>query len=296
MSYVSSLIKNINIDFGYNFYIDKNIDCDFTYKIIANLVISDSNSGSNFFNKEYVLSKDKVVSIKSDNKYNLLENIVVDYGMYNDLANKFKSYYNELANSFKNTYGVNSDSKLIVSMKINKKSNLDEVGSSIVNTDSLMLLSIPLSEKAINIKIDNKEINNVGTVIEKSNFLIDNVTYLVVGFVLLVLSVYLVLKICRMLAYLSVSKSKYDKYIDKLLRDYDRLIVETTSFPKLGDLNVFKISKFSELLDVRDNIKLPIMYFNVSSHNKCYFYIKNNNDIYLLAIKAVDMEDILKRK
>ena len=62
-------------------------------------------------------------------------------------------------------------------------------------------------------------------------------------------------------------------------------------------LNVFKcrfllyiISKFEELLDVRDNLKLPIMYYVVTKHTKCCFYIKHNDDLYLLTIKSVDLE------
>ena len=53
---------------------------------------------------------------------------------------------------------------------------------------------------------------------------------------------------------------------------------------------MIKISKFEELLDVRDNLKLPIMYYVVTKHTKCCFYIKHNDDLYLLTIKSVDLE------
>ena len=51
----------------------------------------------------------------------------------------------------------------------------------------------------------------------------------------------------------------------------------------------FGFAEFQELLDVRDNLKLPIMYYSVSKHLKCYFYITYQDRIYLNVVKAVDM-------
>ncbi len=85
-------------------------------------------------------------------------------------------------------------------------------------------------------------------------------------------------------------KTNYDKYIDKILNEYDRLIVETPTAPNTQNKNIVKIKKFNELLDVRDNLKLPIKYFVVSKHQKCQFYIDHEEEIYILTIKEVDIE------
>ena len=66
--------------------------------------------------------------------------------------------------------------------------------------------------------------------------------------------------------------------------------METTTGIDYKNSSIIKIDKFNELLDVRDNLKLPIMYYNIVSHQKCYFYIKNDTDVYLLQLKASDME------
>ena len=84
-------------------------------------------------------------------------------------------------------------------------------------------------------------------------------------------------------------KSKYEKKLKKILREYDRLIVETTTLFDENS-NIIKINDFNELLDVRDNLKLPIMYFNVSKGKKSYFYIKNNDDIYLYELNILKLE------
>jgi len=33
------------------------------------------------------------------------------------------------------------------------------------------------------------------------------------------------------------------------------------------------------------------MYYVITKHTKCYFYIKHDKDLYLLTIKAVDLEE-----
>ena len=53
--------------------------------------------------------------------------------------------------------------------------------------------------------------------------------------------------------------------------------------------NIIEVKKFTELLDVRDNLKVPILYFNIIKNEKLIFYIKDNNDIYLLNIKNIDL-------
>ena len=76
-----------------------------------------------------------------------------------------------------------------------------------------------------------------------------------------------------------------------MLREYDRLIVETETKPSMEGKNIVKILKFQELLDVHDNLKLPIKYYVINEHKECYFYINHNEEIYLLTIKAIDLEN-----
>ena len=46
-----------------------------------------------------------------------------------------------------------------------------------------------------------------------------------------------------------------------------------------------------ELIDARDNLRLPIMYYSISKHNKCWFYILHGRKMYLYIVKAVDLEE-----
>ncbi len=279
MLYVASLIDHIDVDFNYNFMIDKNTSVDFTYDIIGKLVIADANGKSVFYEKEYTLLESATDSMDNNSTYQLAKSVSIDY-----------PYYNSLANQFRINYGVDTTSNLTVYFKI-KQNNDKAKETFVLNNDSVMSVTIPLSEKAVDIKLDYNEINDNKEVLDNSVVMVSNYLYIGLGILSILISLYSVVKLLRFVGYSIVKKSNYDKYINKLLKEYDRLIIETTTPPLLKDHNIIKINKFQELLDARDNLKLPVKYYVVSKHQKCYFYITHNDEIYLLTVKAIDMEE-----
>ena len=275
--YIANLIDNIEVNFRYNYYIEEPTNVDFNYSIVAKLTIDDGTSKNNYFEKEYELLSNKRFELKSGKNYNLDEKVKIDY-----------AYYNGLANSFKQQYGVDTTSNLTVYLKVNKKTDIESSQNNYEN--SIMYVKIPLSEKAINIELNYQDINNSNYIIQETDSKVDNIIFGILATLTFIAALVFAIQIIRLLTLLRGKKSIYDKYIEKILNEYDRLIVENGTGPNLNDCKVIKISKFEELLDVRDNLKLPIMYYVVTKHTKCCFYIKHNDDLYLLTIKAVDLE------
>lgn len=276
-SYVASLIKNIKVNFNYTFDIDKENNIKVDYNVIGNLIITNQKDGSVFLEKEYVLVDNTEEKVSNTKAYSINKDVVIDYDYYNNLANKFR--YN---------YGVDTDSKLVVRLTV--KENEDEESNYAISNTSVMSLSIPLSERAINIKLDYKDINEQKRIIAKEKSRINNRHKFIIGLILGVASVFVLAYLLRLISLLFVRKTKYDKYIKKLLREYDRLIINTKTSPKLEDYNVIKLDNFQELLDARDNVKGAIKYNVITEHQKCCFYFTHDKDLYLLIIKAVDME------
>lgn len=277
MVYIANLIDHIDIDFNYDFNIDERVNMEFNYNIIGKLAIEDSN-GNTFFEKDYVLLEDKTSNMENSNFYNLKESVSIDYG-----------YYNSLANSFKSSYGISTVSKLNVYLNIEKK-NMNAIENLNLDENDVMLLSIPLSERSINIALDQNDINDSKSLIQKAQIVMSSREKLVCGIMAFALAIVYLVRTISLLLKLRTKKSKYDKYIDKLLVEYDRLIVETSYCPNFNGLQVVKVGSFTELLDARDNLKMPIMYYNVIAHQKCYFYILNDKVIYLVTFKAIDMK------
>ena len=275
--YIANLIDNIEINFRYNYNIVEPANVDFNYNVVAKLTIADGSGKNNYYEKEYVLLSNKTASIKNGTFYNLNEKVKIDY-----------SYYNSLANSFKQQYGVDTSSNLTVYLKVNKKTDIENATNAYEN--STMYVKIPLSEKAINIELNYQDINNSNYIIQGVDSKTDNIIFGVLSVISIIGSLVFAIQIIRLLTLLRGKKSIYDKYVEKILNEYDRLIVENGTGPDTKNNKVIKISRFEELLDVRDNLKLPIMYYVITKHTKCCFYIKHNDDLYLMTIKAVDLE------
>ena len=276
MLYVASLIDKIDIDFLYNFNIDEKVNLDFNYVISGKLSIMDAEGKKVYLTKDYELLPSKTFSLKNEQDHTIIENIVIDYDQYNKLANSFKS-----------TYGLDTSSKLEIYLNVVKSSNSEKLVD--VNVDNNMLIEIPLSERSVSISMDYKDINRQSKLVRKSSISIGNVLLALISFVFIAGAFYGLYNVVKLLGLLNPKKSKYDKYIDKIMRQYDRLIVKHFTCPELSNYNVTKIREFNELLDMRDNLKMPIMYYNVTDHEKSYFYIVNHRDLYLLVIKAVDL-------
>ena len=276
-AYVASLIDSIDAIYNYNFDIDNDITMDFSYDVIAKLVITDEHEENVYLEKEYTLLKDKALTLENNKHIGINETIKIDY-----------NYYNNIANGFKATYGVNSKSNLVVILSI-RKTNDDEA-TTILNGNSIQQLKIPLSERAISIKLDYTDLNNNSFVIREENLNVNNTIKLVAGGICLILGLYTALKTVRLFEKSSIKTNKFDKYVSKILRTYDRLIVESRNKINLDNYQIIKVNRFEELLDVRDNLKLPINYYVVTPHQKAEFYIISTN-VYMYTVKEVDLEN-----
>ncbi len=277
MSYIAGLINKINIDFVYSFASDSNLSVDFDYDVVGLLEIKDESGNNTYFTKEYIIVNSKNYQLIEGQTYGLQETVSIDY-----------DYYNNLANSFKSAYGINTQSNLRVFLRLNKRTA--DQNLSMQNTGN-MYVTIPLSQKSINIGLDYKDINESHNVIDKSKLKINNYLQIFLSITLYVLALLSLIKFIKLISALRGKTSKYDKYVNKILFQYDRLIIESNEELDLKEYNVIPIKQFKELLDARDNLKAPIMYKPLIKHQKCYFYIKKREDLYLLIVKEVDIED-----
>ena len=278
MSYVASLIKNISLDFDYNFN-DNQDDLmeSLYYEIIAKLSIKNTDTNKKYYEKEYVLAP-KTNAVLNENKklYNLEKNIKIDY-----------DYYNNIATSFKSQYGVDSQSYLEVYLNVYKKVNskYEDIPSS-----SKLAVTIPLSQKALEIKFNTQEINkNIDRYIPTESLTIKSYFKLIAGLFLILVSIGILIYTLKMITKYAKTISKYDKFINRILKEYDRLIVETSTFPKEKDYNVLIINRFSELVDVRDNLRTPIMFYTIKEQKTAKFYILHDKNLYLYSVSAKDV-------
>ena len=240
--------------------------------------ITDNDGKNTFFEKEYELLPSTVENMKDSRQKYINKSISIDYDFYNNIANKFRS-----------DYGIETKSNLVVYFKVNKKGS-ESNKFKLNNNDSTMSLTIPLSEKAINIQMDYKAIDQNNELYSNPTVVLSNYLDALISIALVIVAIVFTIPLIKLLKNYRPKKSAYDKYIGKILNEYDRLIVETSTAPKLDNCNIIKVESFEELLDVRDNLSLPIKYYVINKHQKCNFYINHGGELYLLVLKAVDFE------
>lgn len=278
MAYVASLIDKIHINYKYNYSVDKKSNLYIKYAVKAKLVIASQSNANVFFEKEYDLSKEVVEDVMDKYGYSISkDDVVIDY-----------NYYNKLANDFKSRYAVNTNNRLEVSLYVTEKSKPNNIYD-LSNTNKVTLV-IPLSEREVNISFDNKNINVEKQLISNPAFIVKDTKLAIVSGVLAVLLFISIISLMKKLSLTSSETSKYDKYVNRLLRGYDRLIINIKNKPNSEEYNIIKVERFEELIDVRDNTSQPINYFVVTPHQKCEFFVINKNNLYTYVVKASDFD------
>ena len=275
---IARLIDKIEINAAYSFAIQEETNIDYNYELVAKLTIDNSDK-KRLFEKEYTLVSNKTEKLTNSTGFNINETVNIDY-----------NYYNNLANEFRSTFGVETVSNLYIYLRTGKSVANNSKTISLNNSQD-MSLSMPLTERTVDISTSNIPMINSSIILAEKKTGFKNISFVVIAVILFITSVSMLLKTLELLFLLFKNDSKYDKFINKILKEYDRLIVETETAPNLTDNNLIKIKKFQELLDVRDNLKRPIMYYIVSNHQKSYFYVQNENNYYLLVVKAIDLEN-----
>ena len=276
-TYIASLIDYIDVNFNYIFNIDEGINADFDYKIIGKLVISNSNGSNNYLEKDYVLLDNKSKKLENGRDLVIKENVKIDYGYYNDLANKFRIAYGVDTNSFFSIY-------LLVNTKTpeNEKYNISE--------NNQVVLKLPLSERAIEINLDTEN-NSIIKQIYPEKEVTFNIVYLIAEILFAIPACVFIIKIFKYL-YLSLDGvTLYDQFVKKILKEYDRLIVESQTNFDLRKYHVIYVKDFNELLDVRDNLKLPIVYLNVEKHESGFFYVIEGKNLYCFKVDNDSLRD-----
>ena len=279
MSYVASLIKNISLDYNYQF--NGNIDnlvSSVDYEIVAKLIIENNDTETKYYEKEYVLTPKITDSVKNNGTlYNLDKKVNIDYEYYNNIATKFKSQY-----------GIASQSYLEVYLNTYNNTNSKYTD---IPTSAQISVRIPLSQKAIEIKFNTQKINkSIDKYIASNSIVINGYLKFIFGIIFLFLSLIFLTFIFAIIKKYKKTIGKYDKFINKILKEYDRLIVETATFPNEKEYNVLLINNFNELVDVRDNLRSPIMFYNAKDHEMSMFYILNDNNLYLYIVTSKDID------
>ena len=269
MLYNSSLVNTIPINFKYNVNFSEYIDYQLYYHVVLYNKIFDKNNKDKLLyeNKEILVVKTFVD--KLNQKINIDTDVKINYKKYNDFVNEYKSKYSP-------------DVKSVVEVVL----YLDEYDEE----RSVASVSIPVGESTFEVKKEKLSNKNKSVEIENEDMVNEANVNMYFGAFLIIISLILDIILVRLVKATFTKKSKYDIELARILKTYDKNIVNATSDFKYDEnKEVIKVESIKELVDASNVINKPIVY-NKINNIKSDFILEDDNKIYKFTLKEADID------
>ena len=269
MQYISTLTKSIPVVFNYNINYSSAVNYKLDYYILGKTVIYDRDDASKvLYRDDKLLSERKSVEGTD---------VIAKLNAKVDVAFKEK---NDFVNGYKSKYALNSLASYDVVLYVDDGKGPREVAS----------VSIPLSMQTFGISEETITNDNQLVSMEKAGLASVNTLFGLIGGVFGLVGAVILVKLIKLIYRTIDGGSPYEKKLNQILAEYDRVIVMSKSEYQINpDKQFIKLDSFFELLDARDTLEKPIIYERVNSV-KSYFYVEDNERIYRYAMKESDFE------
>lgn len=269
-SYISDLIKNIEATFTYRFSNSKKLDFDYEYSIDAIIQgeykLNDEASSSKLWTKNYTLMEPKKGSVTDQSVFTVNETVSIDYHFYDNIVSEFRK---ELK--------LPITAQLFIVFHIDIDGDVDN--QKIIESKDMKMI-IPLNLQAFKITEDlvpeeSKNIIEEKNVTEKidQNKLIGGIVLEIVTFLLFIFSFRQIFNIAK--------KSKYEIEKNRYLKEYGDIIVEVVTPVDSSNLKVIQVKNFSELVDLEEELRVPIVFYDDPDMEEGEFSIVHNDIFYI---------------
>lgn len=286
--YIASLINYIKAKFNYKLSLDEqDVEYKYSYRLEANIDVKEKNTTTSLYNKtEELLHESEKIS--SEKELNIIENIDIDYNYYNDLIKKFISTY-DLEDVL---------STLTINMYINVVGSCEELEEN-SQKESVMSLSIPLTTKTMAIDLSNNLINSENNLMECRSPYQNSYIFLVISILFLLIDFGLIGYIINYAIKTMTAENIYEREFKKILNNYGSYIQSLNNeFDfSVDEYRLLILNTFTDLLEIRDTIRQPILMKQNNEKTGAYFIIPSNTKIlYLYRLNVIDIQKELQEK
>ena len=269
--YIASLIDKIDIKFHYDMIFNNNVDTKTNYYLESSIELTDNERTSkNIYEKKKKLVTKAINDTNSTKPVDINESVTIKY---ND--------YTKTVESLMKDYHLNARGYLKIRLYTNTSIDYKNFANQ-KQDKSLIYITIPLSTDTVDITTDYNQINKSKVLSETQNTKLNNNLSFKLSIILYIISVILIVYI--LLNPNKIQNTSYKKTLHKILKEYDRFIVETETEYKTDNHNIIDVPSFEELLDVKENVEGPIVHKELDP-TMSVFYIKENEDIYRFILK-----------
>lgn len=266
--YITRIIDSINANFNYTYDSDHPSNLKYTYNIQAVLTGKTSTNEGDIevWSKKYTLLNNQTKTINNTNSFTINENVKIDYQLYQDIVNAFKA-----------EVGINIDANL------NVKLNVDVTGdyeSKQINETATAELNIPVGTPTMKITTG---VSNIGPKAvydtdADNKELVVNYATLFFGTLLATLTLMGIAFATKQLIKLT-RKTEFTIETNRILKTYGDIIAESRQLPDFTELEVIDIVSFQDMVDIEEELRIPIIYTKVAE-NIAWFTIIHDNRMY----------------
>lgn len=280
-SYVSSLIDKVVADLRYELDIEADgMEYEYSYQIDTIMTIKDKNV--TVLEKVYPVKPLKSFT-ESENKVVITEQATIDYTQYNSFASKFFEDLNLSSSRY--------DSTLSLVMTVHVKGASAELAEDTANTYRLSL-DMPLVLSTMEIEMQSTVPTGESKVVA-SNDAIDTTLFMdVVKYG----GIADILLIVALVAFIFLTRNddiNYDIKVRRILRNYRSFIQIITRDFNSDGYQVVGVTRFDEMLGIRDTVMSPILMFENDDQTMTRFYIPASATLlYMFEIKVDNFDEL----
>lgn len=269
-TYITDLVDYIDANFRYNYNVSKKASSKSTYKVVAVLnveyYVTGAEEGTKLWSKEYTLVEPK--EIKQDNNQIIInENVKIDFNKYNAEIEGFKEQFGLPIKAY-------LDVKLVVNSEIDvSDSNKVEKDNSVIN------LKMDLNQQVFSITQDYEQATK-GQIFDDGKMnSASNIILLVIGIILFAISAFGILNIIRKIISAD-KKTDYDIALNRILKNYGDIVAEIVTPTETEGMKVIDVKNFDQLLDIEEEIRMPILFYEIAEGEEGEFTIIYDNIVY----------------
>ena len=273
--YIADLVKNIDLNFSYTYSGTNPANLKYDYDIKGRLygINHGNNTTENnvVWEKDYVLLKKVSKEVKNKDGFFINKKLNLDYPAYKNEVIKFRRKFG---------MALTTNLELVMNVTVTGKYN----NKDIKKTDKI-ILEIPLGVQAFSIKEDYKKQDSQNIYKNKRNVEIKNKPLIFICTTISLVSTILFILLFKAIFNIK-PKSKYTKQLDKILKNYDQVIVEVETPVKEKDFNVILVKSFEEMLDLEDELRIPIIFYENIYKHISIFTITHDNIVYKYVLRS----------
>lgn len=284
--YIANLIDYIDANLKYQIELEEEkIEYLYSYRIEANVDVKEKSTQNSLYNKtETILEEQEFKS--NTTKLVIDETVKVDYNKYNDLIKKFVTVYNL----------DNTESSLNINMYVSIIGSCDDIDNA-DRKEAVVSLNIPLTTNTIAIDKTNNLVNSNNDVLKCEPKTALLAVFSVIGIASIATAVILLIIVIRYVIKTRTAETIYEKELKKILNNYGTYIQMLGNDFYFKDYYMLKVDSFTDMLEIRDTIRQPILMRENNEKNGTYFIIPGDTKLlYIYRLKVSDIEKKITKK